>query len=787
MLFSLASAMNLRRGFRLALAGALVAAVAGHVVADPKPAGLSATQKRELPTHFGFGLLEIFKLDDGISQLRTADFNGDGLTDLAVTNNTKSTIEVLLQRDTRSSEPDEPLETNDLTNDWRFERKSVSVNWEVECLQAADLTGDGHVDLIFFGDPKEVVILPGRGDGTFADAVTRRVLDGVGLPSCLDVGDLNSDGRLDVALLAESDVLVFLQPNEGGLGNPTRFAHAQEDPGALKLADLDGDERSDLVLITGDAEYPLLVRHQDVRGDLGPVQRLKLPALRSLLFTPCLDRKRADLFGIERASGRLKRWTFGATDTQSTDRDWAVLYYPIPGKSDVERLPLAVGDVDGDGRPDLVTADVDGARLVLFAQPGDWGLSPLQTFGGQVKMRDLRCFDTDGDGVDEVFIVSAEEESITTSRYRSSRLTFPKALPTVGKPFALDVGPLSAGADPVVAYITRDEDSHYQVVVQPVGTGAADQPNLQKVPLEELDEPPTALRLVDVNRDGRRDVLVFSPYAPLVTLLQNDESQFELLGGQGKSQKGLVKQARIEGFDYADTDGDGQAEVLLAQKSFVRALRVSPAGAWEILDQYNAPGADADITGVAAVSMPGSPRVHLAMYDRRGREVHFFAPSQGGTYTLDRSIRVGAFNLKAMFAAPLAGTAQASVLLADARRIALVLPHAPGARARECGVYETSIKDGRLTRLAAGDLNHDGRTDLAAIETKDHFVEILTFGPDEKLVRANKFRVFAKKQYSQRRGDAAEPGWITIADVTNDQQDDLLLIAHDRILLYPGQ
>ncbi|MCH7814568.1 MAG: FG-GAP repeat protein, partial [Planctomycetes bacterium] len=102
-------------------------------------------------------------------------------------------------------------------------------------------------------------------------------------------------------------------------------------------------------------------------------------------------------------------------------------------------------------------------------------------------------------------------------------------------------------------------------------------------------------------------------------------------------------------------------------------------------------------------------------------------------------------------------------------------------------VYETSIKDGRLTQVAAGDLNHDGRTDLAVIETKDHFVEILTFGPDEGLIRGNKFRVFAKKQFSRRRRGAAEPRWITIADLTNDGHDDLLLIAHDRILLYPGQ
>ncbi|MCH7814816.1 MAG: VCBS repeat-containing protein, partial [Planctomycetes bacterium] len=210
---------------RLSLTTAAVVLAAGVVVAPSRADDLTPSQKRALPTHFGFGPLEIFKIDDDIDQLRTADFNGDGLTDLAVINNSKSTIEVLLQRRTEADRDDEPLEINDLANDWRFERKSVSVNWSIECLQAADLTGDGHVDLVFFGDPKEIVILPGRGDGTFADALTKRVRDGVGLPSCLAVGDLNGDGRTDVALLAESDVLIFHQPESGGLGNPVRFAH----------------------------------------------------------------------------------------------------------------------------------------------------------------------------------------------------------------------------------------------------------------------------------------------------------------------------------------------------------------------------------------------------------------------------------------------------------------------------------------------------------------------------------------------------------------------------------
>jgi len=782
------------------IAAALVAILVGPGRADIGAGGLTSAQKNQLPRHFGFGPLEIVKIDHGITQLRTADFNNDGAADLAVANNGKSTIEVLLQRLGKPDEPEKPEGTNDLVSHWRFERKKVSVTWRVACLKAADVTGDGNADLVFFGDPKELVVLPGRGDGTFKDAITRRLRDGLALAAGLEVADMNGDQRLDVVLLAESDVLIFPQPEKGGgLGKPKRFAHALESPLALKTEDLDGDGRTDVILLTHDEDYPLHVRFQDATGELGPVQRMKLPGLRSLMFAPCLGRRQVDLFGVEGVSGRLKRWSLDAGDDAPADGDWRVLFYPLPGKSDVERLPLAIGDVNGDQRPDVISANVDAAQLVLFTQQAKVGLGQPESFGGQVKMLDMRCLDGDGDGADEVYVLSSEEDTIARSLFSDKRLGFPKALPTLGKPYALDVGPPKAGSEPHVAYVSKNRKGDYQLVVQAVAATSTETAANSAVTLEDVDEPPVGVRWVDANRDGLEDVLIFASYGPLLAVLQQPDGTFKPLGENGSPQTGLVKNATVPGFDYADTDGDGIGEVLLAQKAFVRALRVNDKGSWEIIDQYNAPTSDADVTGLCVVPRVGSAsptaeaadpprrRPSLAMYDRKGREVHFFTPVHGGTYSVDRSVRVGAFDLKAMYAAPLGGTRVHSVLLADKGRLALVLPGTPASRVGEKGVYESSIKNARLTQVAAGDLNHDGITDLAVIDTHDHFVEILTFAPDHSLVRANKFRVFSKKQYRSSEHESTEPRWITIRDVTHDGRDDLILIAHDRILLYPGQ
>ncbi len=757
--------------------------------------GMTSTQRNDLPRHFGFDPLEIFKIEDGITQLRYGDLNNDGRLDLVLANNKKSTIEVLLQRDAPPSQADAPSEINDLVNDWRFERKRVSVIWAVNCLQVADVTGDGNADLIFFGDPKELVILPGHGDGTFGSPDTRPVRDGLGLPSAFDVGDINGDGRVDITMLGESDLLMFRQRKEGGLEHPDRFSHAVDNPRGVKLTDVNGDGRVDLVIFTSDEEYPLWLRHQDSLGNLGPVHRVKLPGLRSVCFAPCLDRKADDLFGVERVSGRLKRWRIGLDSQAAAAETAAVLYHPIPAKSDSPVLPLAIGDMTGDGLDDLMTANIDAAQIIFFEQKNDLGLLPPKSFGGQTKMRGARCYDADGDGKDELYVVSANEDSIAVSRHEGDRLTFPKSIPVKGKPFAFDIGLLGDGQKPSLAYVSRNDDSEYHLHFgdldgtkdKDTSDDEASDKDANVVELEDMDEPPTAVRLADVNRDGRTDVLIFSSYAPLIACLQNEDGTFTARSKETGTQTGLVKQAKIEGYAYADTDGDGVGEVLLAQKQFVRALRINEQGTWETVDQYNAPGSDANITGIATVEIKNQKRPDLAMYDRQSREVHIFKPDSGTTYKLDQSISVGLFDLQQMQGTNLSGKDQTEIMLADKQRIARVLPQTPAAQAIETGVYESSIKDARLTRIAVGDLNHDDRTDLVVVDHKDHAVEILTFGPDDELVRANKFRVFARKQFHRDGNTMPQPHWVDIVDLTNDGFNDLVMISQDRVLLYPSQ
>jgi hypothetical protein len=122
----------------------------------------------------------------------TGDFNGDGILDLAFADSGSTALTVLLGNGDgtftqKTGEPDAGQTTTFIT--------------------AADVNGDGKLDLLQVSSNNTVLIYLGNGDGTFQTAIETAAGNGA---TQLAVGDFNGDGRLDLAATNSTDNTVSL-------------------------------------------------------------------------------------------------------------------------------------------------------------------------------------------------------------------------------------------------------------------------------------------------------------------------------------------------------------------------------------------------------------------------------------------------------------------------------------------------------------------------------------------------------------------------------------------------
>ncbi len=742
-------------------------------------------------SRFGVAGPEIFPVDFQIAHQHAADFDGDGLRDLLVVNNARSKITLLLNRTGKPPEPKASLlavkrELNELPPDARFRIDSIASEKRISSLTVADLNGDGRPDLAYYGEPKELIVQLNAGKGVWA--TPRRIpLDDAQLTqNALVTGDLNGDQRTDLIVLAETHVWVLFQKSDHTLAEPEKVAFT----GSIKAAqvlDVDGDGRDDLLLVNWEDKNPFRFRLQNAVGQLGPEVHFAFPQVRAFWADDLDGDRKTELLTIAMQSGRAQVSGFVRKPAEpfvGALRQGQLQVLPL-NRTEKTRRGSAWADVNGDGLADLLVAEPDSGQLSVHLQEKAGALGPAKKFPTLTGVTELAVADWDGDGQSEVFVLSADERQLGVSKIEpSGRITFPKAVALDGRPLAMAVGPLAPGAKPALAVIV-DSDGKRSLVTKSAGQN----PLTQKL-AESFKSNPSAIFLHDADQDGLPDLVVLTPYEKIKVLLYTPGKDFAEVDVTPPG--GAMEQPW---FSLADVDSDGKVELLLPQKNFLRAVVLQrdgkpgdakPMASFVVKDQINGAAGNSRLVGAASLANGGKSPL-LFLLDAERKQLSVAERDGAGVWQIARSLALPATEFSSLRPVGL-GAKEPNALAFLGLNSAAWLPFSGQVwDVRELDGYETPIKDGRLTDVVTGDLNQDKRKDLVFLETAKNHLDVVTFDQGGKLAPANRWQVFEERTFRNRRGDGAEPREALIADVTGDGKNDLIILVHDRILVYPQE
>ncbi len=519
-----------------------------------------------------------YLVQSGTNFVATGDFNGDGNLDVVVTNATSNSLSVLLGNgdgtfgaamnyavgpgliwiavgDLNSDQkPDLVVAqsnssgagTNQLTAFLNGGSGTFTPGWTYHAngnlgsIALADFDGNGTLDLVAADDYAQETfsLFRGAGNGTFGNPA----LHNIGFPTySIAVQDVNHDGHPDLICSTEPGFSVVLGNGNGTFQLATSYG-GMAAAGALVSGDLNGDNESDVVEVEFSA---VVVALENPEGSFPAPVAYPLP-------------QTGDGFAVAgdfNNDGKMDiTYGFGTLLGNGNGRFRAGPSYSS-GNAPVAGV---AADFNRDGNLDLAVADeASNQGLKVLLGNGDGSFQPATGYTvGQITSS-VATADFNHDGLLDLAVTNSASKSGTVSvLLGNGDGTFQSAVnyKISVNPVTVGIGDFNRDGNPDLAVVSSDVSELSILLGNADGTFQAPATTNLSIGF------PEALTVVDINHDGKLDLVIGGFLGDTIVLLGNGNGTFQ----QSSSQAG-------GGGSYAvtaDFNGDGLPDVAMSSSDY---------------------------------------------------------------------------------------------------------------------------------------------------------------------------------------------------------------------------
>jgi hypothetical protein len=513
-----------------------------------------------------------YNVGNNAYSVAVADFNGDNQLDLAVANRLGHTVSILLGN-----------------GDGTFRAGStLSFNGDPYSLAVADFNQDGNLDLVAAGEGNSGVgIFLGNGDGTFRPAQYYPTGD---TPLSVAVGDFNGDGNIDLATgnsgsfpLYTGTVSVLLGNGDGSFQTHRDYVTGSGTH-SVAVGDLNGDGTPDLVAANQrNQTISVLLGNGDGTFRYGDVYRTP-PSPAAVVLADVNGDGRLDIVAAN---------PYGNAVTVLLGNDGGTFQDPRDYLTGATPLAVVVADVNGDGRLDLVTANWGNTSITVLPGNGDGTFLTVPSSPAGTNPSFLATGDFTNDGIPDLAVADAGDVSLNLPSSVSILAGRGDGTFQTVNTFPVGLGNLrfvtgefngDGNLDLAVIYSGnpgnfRNPDPGGLDIFLGNGDGTFQPPRTYMV-----GTGPSLLVASDVNGDGRLDLVVFSAV---------DQQLRVLLGnGDGTFQAGpTFHPSPVPAFLAAgDFNNDGHADLALYGTRGLGILLGNGDGTFQPAITYNIDG-----------------------------------------------------------------------------------------------------------------------------------------------------------------------------------------------------